>query len=88
MLNNDWIPLLEVTDLPQCRNILRDGSAYCALGLGAKMLDRLHECTEHSLSASVQKALGINEDTYELVVAWNDDDGLSFKEIAKRLRSL
>ncbi len=78
MINTDWIRELETTEVAQCTGKLKRGDAYCAIGLGLKMLGE---------DADFSK-LGLTQSMFFTVVSWNDGDRLSFKEIAERLRSL
>ncbi len=81
MINADWIKELETTDVSQCFNTMRKGDAYCALGLGAKIVG--YNFNTFVVPSWVLRELGITREIELDVINWND-----FSRLSLRLRSL
>ena len=85
-LRQEWVAALDSEQYPQCRRALADTKtrSYCCLGLLMKLAGRDPLSGDHwEYPAS---SATISQDDQESMIRLNDDDSLSFRQIAQRLR--
>lgn len=95
----EWVKALESDEWKQTRGKLRDGEAYCAMGVGNQLCqdspidpkvwgDFLSDWpkTEAELDAWLDYGRFSPEVDGESVWRWNDLNRLTFKEIASKIR--
>jgi hypothetical protein len=83
-LKAKWVKALRSGGFEQCREELHDGFGYCCIGVGYQTLGEDSEeiLEEDDPTSIAAKALGLSEDIEKKLVIMNDDEQLSFKEIA------
>ncbi len=88
-INQNWIDALESSEYEQnFGSYYRDGR-YCAMGLGLKIIGMPIEDGFNCMfsDAQIRELLGVKHSQFMDVVQMNDHKKMSFKEIAKVLRT-
>lgn len=94
-----WIEALESNKYPQARFKLFNGKGYCCLGVAEKVLTEESPFektpgTEISIIANrsryskIRNLLGLSKDDELLFIRYNDNQKLSFPQIAQKAREM
>lgn len=85
-----WVAALSSDTYPQCFGRLRTKSAFCALGVLCVLYEQHHLCAlpgdDELPPTEVLRWSGLSLTGTERVRAANDDEYLSFAEIARIIR--
>ena len=91
-----WAEALESDKYQQCQQVMRNPAGYCCLGVAAVVIGLSPHSVERPdkdhlnslIYDRVDEAMGLTHYERAKFASANDNDGKSFKEIAKMVRHL
>lgn len=85
-----WIEALESNKYPQTRFKLFNGKGYCCLGVAEKIFtgESSSEILGFSRYLKIKNLLGLSKDDELLFIRYNDNQKLSFPQIAQKAREM
>lgn len=91
-LKQKWIKALRSGKFRQAREVIADDDSYCCLGVlcivAGKTVRDIIKSSNDDLCTAWRREFGLSNDETEQCIAWNDNDKLSFKEIAERISKM